>query len=100
MLDQDMQCTDFNDLADRCERTARLLDLASDSFTRCGWRTASRYIRLASCRGGEALRRLVPTNDTEATLLMARTHSLARALRRDAAEWRAIAHEEALRAMH
>ncbi len=31
---------------------------------------------------------------------MARTHNLAKHLRRDATEWREIARQEALRAMH
>ena len=103
MLDQDMQCTDFNDIADRCERTARLLELASDALARGEWHSARRFTRLAAGTGGGVFLKLArssPADDTEAIGLMARTHNIARALRRDAEAWRELAREETLRAMH
>ncbi len=103
MLDQDMQCTDFSDIADRCEQTAKLLDLASDSLARCEWHSARRFIRLAAGTGGGVLLKLVrarPASDAEAIEIMARTHNVARALRRDAEAWREIARQEARRVAH
>lgn len=103
MLDADFECKDFDDIADRCERTARLLELASDSLARGEWHTARRFTRLAAGTGGGALLKLAracPASDTEAVMLMARTHNVARALRRDAEAWRELAREESLRAVH
>ena len=103
MLDADMECKDFDDIADRCKRAARLLDLASDSLARGEWHTARRFTRLAAGTGGEALLAFAharPANDAKAIEIMARTHNLARALRRDAEAWRELAREESLRAVH
>ena len=103
MLDSDFECKDFDDIADRCERTARLLDLASDSLAQGAWHSARRFTRLAAGTGGGALlafARARPASDAKAIEIMARTHNLARALRRDAEAWREIAREEARRAIH
>ena len=103
MPDPDMQCTDFGDLADCCERTARLLELASDALARGEWHSARRFTRLAAGTGGGVLLKLArssPAGETEAIGLMARTHNIARALRRDAEAWREIARQEARRLAH
>ncbi len=103
MLDQDMQCADFGEIADRCEHTARLLELASDALARGEWHSARRFTRLAAGTGGGVLLKLArssPADDTEAIGLMARTHNIARALRRDAEAWREIARQEARRLAH